>query len=421
MRVTLVSNSPGEVATFVRPVATELKSRHPEWRVELALVPCPYATGAEASVVRAWGLVDDVWSPAQTTWNWIRGRAKTPGAVVFLGGDPWHALLLKRRFSVPCLAYFSEPSPWEETRWLGGFDRVLLGYREDRMRDGRFSYPGDLRVDAVTDRLKAYPSSARSSGPTLAIFPGSRWLHLKAVLGPFLHAVQEVVKLRPELRVMMSVSPFVSRRQLDDAAANPFSLGLSVARGTVSGDLLQTEEGATVELVWGDPYQVIADCDLALSLPGTNTAELAIGGKPTVVPLSDRAPVGGGGLLGLLDRLPGLGFLKNHLKYRKYRKLRLLALPNQLAGREVMPEFFVRDDLSDLVAFLHDLLGDPARCRAIGEEAQEVMGPPGAAARLVDALEALDTTRAKNLTRSSTKRRAFGGNGSEGEVRKPVG
>lgn len=387
--ITLVGNSPGEVATFVRPVASELKSRHSEWRVELALVPCPYATGAEAEVVRSWDLLEDVWSPAQTTWNWIRGRARTSGAVVFLGGDPWHALLLKSRFDVPCLAYFSEPSSWEETRWLGGFERVLLGYRENRIRDERFSYSGDLRVDAVGDRIKTHLSAARSSEPTLAIFPGSRWLHLKATLGPFLHTVQELVKLRPELRVTMSVSPFVSPRQLSDAAANPFSLGLTVARGTVSGDSLQTEGGATVELVWGDPYRVIVDCDLALSLPGTNTAELAIGGKPTVVPLSDRVPVGGGGLLGLLDRLPGLGFLKNHLKYRKYRKLRLLALPNQLAGREVMPEFFVRDDLSDLVAFLHDLLGDPARCRAIGAEAQEVMGPAGAAARLVDTLEVL--------------------------------
>ena len=153
--ITLVSNSPGEVATFVRPVAAELKSRHPEWRVELALVPCPYATGAEAEVVRSWALLDDVWTPAQTTWNWVRGRAHAPGAVFFLGGDPWHALLLKRRFGVPCLAYFPEPSSWEETRWLGGFERVLVGYREGRVRDERFSYPGDLRVDAVTERLKS--------------------------------------------------------------------------------------------------------------------------------------------------------------------------------------------------------------------------------------------------------------------------
>ena len=387
--ITLVSNSPGEVATFVRPVASELRRRHPDWKLELALVPCPYATGAEAEVVKSWGLFDEVWTPRQTTWNWIRGRQPRSGAVVFLGGDPWHALLLKRRFEVPCLAYFPEKSSWEETHWLGGFDHVALGYQRKDLPGQGFSSPGDLRVDAVTERLRAYDRAPSNEGPTLAVFPGSRWLHLKASLGPFLHTVQQLQQRRPGLRVIMSVSPFVSRDKLSDAATNPFSFGLSMARGTVVGDSLQTEGGATVELVWGDPDRVISECDLALSLPGTNTAELAIAGKPTVVPLSDRVPVGGGGLLGLLDRLPGLGFLKNHLKYRKYRKLRLLALPNQLAGREIMPEFFVRDDLSDLVVFLDDLLGDPARCQAIGAEAQEVMGPQGAAARLVGTLEGL--------------------------------
>lgn len=387
--ITLVSNSPGEVATFVRPVAAALGQRHPEWRLELALVPCPYATGAESAVVRSWGLVDEVWTPTQTVWRWLRGRPSTPGAVLFLGGDPWHALLLKRRFGVPCVAYFPQPSAWQKTRWLAGFERVVTGYPHERSQDPELTSVGDLRVDAVRAQLKGYVSAKTSQDLTLAVFPGSRWLHLKASLGPFLHTIQELKKMRPGLQVIMSVSPFVSREQLADAAANPFPLGLSVARGVVSGEQLHTAEGARVELVWGDPYRVIAQCDLALSLPGTNTAELAIAGKPTVVPLSDRVPIGGGGLLGLLDRLPGLARLKHRLKYRKYRKLRLLALPNQLAGEQIMPEFFVRDDLGDLVIFLHELLDDAPRRRTIGEQAKKVMGPPGAAERLVDLVETL--------------------------------
>ena len=174
---------------------------------------------------------------------------------------------------------------------------------------------------------------------------------------------------------------------LRDAAANPFSLGLAASKAEIRGDYLVTELGAPVELVWGDPYRVIAECDLALSLPGTNTAELAIAGKPAVIPLSYRVPVGGGGLLGLLDRVLGFGFLKRYLKEHKYQRLKLLALPNQLAGRMIMPEFFVRDDLSDLFDFLSRLLDDPNERRRIGEEARTVMGPTGAAERFVDLLE----------------------------------
>lgn len=387
--ITLISNSPGEVTTFLRPVATELALRHPDWRREIALVPCPYATGAEAEVIRGWNIADEVLTPGQTTLRWLKGQREDRRAVCFLGGDPWHALLWKRRFGVPAVAYFPEPSSWESTRWQGGFDKVLLGYPgQHEARGPQFSYPGDLRVDAVRARLEALAHSEQThSRPTLALFPGSRWLHLKASLGPFLHVVDQLHQQRPDLRFLLSVSPFVSRQKLADAASNPFSFGLAMSRARLQDNLLLCEGGATVELVWGDPYQVISQCDLAISLPGTNTAELAIAGKPTVLPLSDRVPVGGGGLLGLLDRLPGFGPLKHYLKHRKYRRLKLLALPNQLAGRMVMPEFFVRDDLSDLFDFLGQLLDNAAELRRIGQEAQEVMGPPGAARRFVEALE----------------------------------
>jgi lipid-A-disaccharide synthase len=395
--ITLVGNSPGEITTFVRPVAVELARRHPDWEREIALVPCPYATGAEAAVIRGWQIANQVWTPRQTVGRWFRGRSPRPGAVLFLGGDPWHALLLKRRFGVPAVAYFPEPHSWEGTRWLGGFDRVLIGYPgAHEARDPRFQSLGDLRVDAVCAQLERQ-APRPTEALTLAIFPGSRWLHLKASMGPFQRVVDMLWQGRPGMRFVMSVSPFVSRAQLADAAARPLDLGLALSRGRVEGDLLLTEGGSRIELMWGDPYAAIAQCDLALSVPGTNTAELAIAGKPTVLPLSDRAPVGGGGLLGLLDskalrplhRVPGFGHLKQYLKHRKLKRLRLLALPNQLAGRMVMPELFVRDDLSDLFDFLGELLDNAAERERIGSEARQVMGPPGAAQRFVEAVEAV--------------------------------
>jgi lipid-A-disaccharide synthase len=382
----LVSNSPGEVSTFVKPVVSALRRRHPDWELQICLVPCPYATGAEAHVIAEWPEAPRVWTPWQTTKAWWNGVGQgKPGAVVFLGGDPWHALLLKHRFQMPCLAYFSEPSGWEKTRWLGGFDKVAIGYGDEAVSEQRIPV-GDLRVDAVSGALELYPKSSNSK-LTLALFPGSRWLHLKAILGSFLKVVDDIAS--DDLEVLLAASPFVSRERLADAAARPWNWGVSQVRSELRGDTLVTENGSRVQVVWGDPYRVMAQCDLALSLPGTNTAELAIAGKPTVVPLSAKAPVGGGGILGLLDRLPGLDRLKEYLKLRKKARLKLVALPNQLAGREIMPEFIVSDDLRDLSDFMTKLLKDPERRQAIGSEAREIMGPPGAALRLVEVIEEL--------------------------------
>lgn len=387
--LTLVGNSPGEVSTFLRPVASELASRHPSWRQQIALVPCPYATGAEAKVIRGWNLVDEVWTPTQTIAHFIRGGHPKPGAIIFLGGDPWHALLLKKRFKIPALGYFPEPHSWQYTHLLGGFDHVLTAYSAPlQSTNPKTSFIGDLRVDAVLARLKEEPIQERSK-TTLSIFPGSRWLHLKASLGAFQYVVAKLYEANPNRRFILSVSPYVSSKQLRNASAKPLNFGLATARGEVVGDKLIIEGGAQIELIFGNPYSAIAQCDLALSLPGTNTAELAIAGKPVVVPLSARAPVGGGGLLGLIDQLPGLSRLKLKLRFRKYNKLPLLALPNRIAGRIVTPEFFVRDDLLDLFDFLDALLDNAAQREHIGAQLRSVMGTKGAAKKLVDVVEAI--------------------------------
>jgi hypothetical protein len=392
--VYLVSNSPGEVSTFVRPVVAALRRRHPDWRLQVCLVPCPYATGAEANVVASWPQAPAVWRPWQTTKAWLRaeGRGQS-GAVVFLGGDPWHALLLKQRFQLPAVAYFSEPSGWEKTRWLGGFQTVAVGYERAASEVGgepanRRVAIADLRVDAVRGELSR--TTVENERPlTLALFPGSRWLHLKAALGPFLRVLDYASEQLPELRFILAASPFVTPERLSDAGRKPFQLGLSYTTGELRGNELVTPAGTSVEVVWGDSYQVMAQCHCALSLPGTNTAELAIAGKPTVVPLTSRVPIGGGGLLGILDRLPGFTQLKRRLRQRKKDRLSLIALPNQLAGRIIMPEFVIRDDLQDLCEFVVDLLRDSARRDAIGADAQQVMGPPGGADELVGLIEAV--------------------------------
>ena len=66
----LVSNSPGEVSTFVKPVVSALRRQHPDWELQICLVPCPYATGAEANVISEWPERPKVWTPWETTKAW---------------------------------------------------------------------------------------------------------------------------------------------------------------------------------------------------------------------------------------------------------------------------------------------------------------------------------------------------------------
>ncbi|NDA64893.1 MAG: hypothetical protein EBX50_23135 [Chitinophagia bacterium] len=57
-RFVLVSNGPGEVSNWVWPVVMRMRACHPEAWIEVALVPCQYASGQE--LVKIYNSVDEI-------------------------------------------------------------------------------------------------------------------------------------------------------------------------------------------------------------------------------------------------------------------------------------------------------------------------------------------------------------------------
>jgi hypothetical protein len=57
----ILSNGPGEVATWVRPVVQCLREQFPDastLRISLVLSPCPHATGQELAIARRFAGID---------------------------------------------------------------------------------------------------------------------------------------------------------------------------------------------------------------------------------------------------------------------------------------------------------------------------------------------------------------------------
>lgn len=380
MEIILTANSPGEVGAWVRATVAELKASHPEARITVALVPCPFATGAEARVAESLPGVDRVLTPWHTMLGILGLRklpaVQRPAVVGYLGGELLHALGLGWRLGLPTVGYLVKPSFWGRY-----FTRIGLARAQDQEAAGHQArFCGDLRVDGVQRNL---PGLTRSqTGPVLGLFPGSRAIHLRATLGVYLRAAEWIAERVPDLKVVLALSPFVDRASVEAAMARPL-LPLPVSRGEFVEAGLITERGLSVEVLWGKPYEAIERLDLALCIPGTNTAELACAGKPFLVTLHPLAQIGGGGLFGLLDRLP-LGPLKPYLRLRKQRRLRFTAYPNYLANEMIAPEILVADDLSNLCDQSVELLLNPEDRKRIGTRLQEAMGPPGAARALAE-------------------------------------
>ena len=125
--VVIVSNGPGELATWVKPVLENLikqKSRSinsniTDYKLVLTLVPCPNATGKEFKVANDWKILDLI-IPAKHFFKLLLkpssfGAWPRKGVVVFLGGDQFWNILLAKRLGYKSITYAEWIARWP--RW----------------------------------------------------------------------------------------------------------------------------------------------------------------------------------------------------------------------------------------------------------------------------------------------------------------
>jgi hypothetical protein len=374
----ITSNSPGEVSSWVGGVVPHIARERPEWTVRVALVPCPYASGAEKRVAAGIEGVHEVLSPWESTM-WYLGMRESAlpyarrGAVLFLGGDPWHALLLGRKLGYPVWGYFERASSWARR-----FDAAAFAYRPDMdpSVNGQ-QWVGNLMVDRVRWNEARQPGEPWKIG----LFTGSRPWQVRITLGPMLAAADRLAALLSQpVEFHLMQSPFVGVDDLRAALQRPFPLGLPVAGARVELDALYLQSGLRVARRHGGGD--LAGLDMAMTIPGTNTAELACAGIPFVLVLHRLAFIGGGGLAGLIERLPLPAVLKVPLREKKRRKLGFTALPNQKAGTEILPELVLDRSLDPLVERLHSWVQQPRLLEEIRRQLEGIMGEPGATRRL---------------------------------------
>ncbi|MCR5661531.1 MAG: hypothetical protein K6G50_05325 [bacterium] len=380
----MTANSPGELSSWAAKTARSLRDILPEARIVLALVPCPFASGAEAETAEKLGCFDVIIKP----WDTIKAilgfmpsyyRPAERCAVIYLGGEPWHALLLAKRLNAPVSAYAVRSSVFHRF-----FDKIAAFEPDLADKLQKRGLPaeciGNLSLDGVTEAVAELEAKRTDLRPTVGIFPGSRLIHMRAALGPFLEFCCMLRAQNPDIRFILSVSPYITPAKLDYALRCPFDVGAKVASGKICGNKIICYDGTEAELVWSDPYRVIAEMDAAFTIPGTNTGEIACCGKPMVLPLSAGAPVPRGGLSGLLEYIPLL-ILKKYMRRRSYLRHKFVAQPNRLAKRMIVPEIVVEGDMTPPVKAMAQYLEDKELWSRTGAELKKVMGAGRGAAR----------------------------------------
>lgn len=408
MDIFILTNSPGEISAWVRPVVPRILERESDARIYIVLTPCPYASGREAQVVKDIPgihrvIKPDEWRNLTFLHPFPRAVLKVPdkGVVVHMGGDILNSAIFATRLGLPAVAYTHRAN-----RWRGPYKEYMVKDEKTKEYLLRRNLPsemvtvvGDIMVDSVeiarsreeTRESLGIPSEAF----VISILPGSRPHEVK-YMTPFLLKVAELLKKeRADVRFALLLSPFASLDDLasaiDKTAVEQGSKILSGTAGEVvddaNGPKIITEKGTVIKIVQEGHYDVMNSSDLALTCPGTKTAELAILGVPMVVitPLNKPELIPIDGIGNFVEKIPLVGKnLKGRLVMKFADRMEFVALPNIKAERKIVPELVGILQPADVAISTANLIADEDLLTRTSEELKKVMGPGGASEKVAD-------------------------------------
>jgi hypothetical protein len=384
-QVIVTVNGPGEVAAWLFPFAAALRDHDPAVRLTAALLPCVFASGAERRVVEQMDGIDAVCSPSETVRWLARGavpsgmRDDLPGCVLHFGGELLLSVMLARRLRYPLVVYAED-----RVRHPSLVDRICAA-NEGARGNGNSCVVGNLMVDAAHRRVPVRATDPLGA-PAVALFPGSRPYQVKNMLPFLIEVAGKVAAAMPGMRWLVAQSDFVSH---DELAAFARGMQDRVLYGETArmqnGDgpaRLISERGVRIDVV--SSSEAMRDAHLALTIPGTNTAELAALGIPMILllPAYQLHTVPMPGLAGHIGRVPVVGWRVKRAVADWYLKTRRhWAHPNRIVDERVVPELVGKISAMDVAASVVETLSAPLD--GTSERLRAIMGPPGSADRLV--------------------------------------
>ena len=360
MRVTILTNGPGELWGWARPVASELRKRGHS--ISLWILPCQFSSGHEREAASLLG-VDKLEGPASASKIWNDIAHENTDRVIQLGGDVLFGQRIAQKSGAPLTIY-----SYRASREIKNA-KILVAYPSQANNIPDVIPIGDLVKDTINMDITASEFSKWDwpkveGSPRILFLPGSRPAIRLAVLEWLCEVHEELKRKIPNARVRTLFSKFMPEAELKlwrDAGLNPVKAIAGVA---------------------------MKNADYAFTQPGTNNFELMHCGLPALVIAPEKflkfVPVNG--VLGILANLPLIG-----LKLRKVGAMKIInrwngfiSLPNRTAQKEIMSELYGDVTPEKCAQKIYEDLNNPEKLKSEREELLSMSGASGAASRLCD-------------------------------------
>ncbi len=389
----IITNSPGELSAWVYPVGRRIRKEDPQGRIVILLVPCFYATGREKEIASGFEFADIVLSPSDFIKISLgialsNYQKRECGIVLSLGGDPWHSVLISRKLGFPAAMYTmkkAETAP-KFKHIFAIHNKLKTQLIKLGVKEAVISVAGDLMQDSV--RPEMTPENALIKWNILpdeqlvTFFPGSRLSHVQESLPVFMTVCDQIKKELPKTKFIICLSPFVKLEDIEKLIKPKKHYHFEPSWGKLTGEMIETSQGTEIKIAKTNRFDLISISDLVITIPGTNTAEIASLGKPMIVCYTWKAKIPSGGIGFFLNALPLEGLFKKLLMKIMYSRIKFKALPNALAEKEITPEIGVEKTAGEITSVAISLLNDKERRERITQELLQIMGGGGAAEKI---------------------------------------
>jgi len=397
-RLIILTNSPGEVSGWVKPVLDALSQRQLALEIMLAVLPCPYASGAEASYGATLPGVS-----CSLKYKELKRNPPEDGKnlILQLGGDPMFGCMLSRKMKCDWMIYTARPKFKSKVKKYFLPDENAEGrFRKAKVKQLSYKLVGNLILDSIPclrDKEQAREIMRLSEDEhTVAFLPGSRPFEYRVGGAFFIRAAQELMNRYENLNCYLVLAPTVDEQI--------FKQGLDEEGIAYTGEgrveQIPCNNRHSIKVVRDKGFVAIKASELAVALPGTNNLQIAALGTPLlmVAPMNFAEEIPLDGIAGLIPfKLPGFRTLKKKLVYwaNSRKKNKYVSLPNRMAGEEIVPEH--RRIMTPLtVAQLADeLLATPGRLHEIAEGYDKINFEYGASRRIADEIERYFRTRGR--------------------------
>ena len=246
--IIILSNAPGEVTTWVRPVVRSLRAKlgddRSSVRISVIMSPCPNASGREVQILETYAEIDRVqaaehfskflvWGKTANNWDW-----REKGVIIFLGGDQFFPVIIGKRLGYRTVVY----AEWA-ARWQGSIDRFAVMNQQviEKVKPqylDKFTVVGDLMVESQSS-LDPNAIESQNNEMTIGLLVGSKVAKLGMGL-PLMLAIAEYIQVKyPQVKFIIPLAPTIDLDTISkygDPLNNPAIAMVNGATSTLNKD-----------------------------------------------------------------------------------------------------------------------------------------------------------------------------------------